>query len=101
MKTRTYLNTVCSRLEKEGLSASYLICEGGIAEMILQVAGFMDADLIAMSTYGRSRTHLFLLGSVAYHVVRHSPLPSTGFAQKVKLAGSSARWNIECSSKVL
>jgi len=75
MKARTYLNAVCSKLEKEGLRASYLIRQGGIAEMILQVAGFMDVDLIAMTTQGRSAAQILLLGSVTYQVVRHSPLP--------------------------
>jgi nucleotide-binding universal stress UspA family protein len=60
-----------------------LIREGGIPEEILEVAAFMQADMIAMSTYGRSQTHLFLLGSVAYQVVRHSPLPVLLIRSKV------------------
>ncbi len=73
--TKTYLKKMCVSLEKEGLRASYLIRQGGIAESILETARIMEADLIAMSTHGRSVTHLFLLGSVTYQVVRHSPLP--------------------------
>jgi nucleotide-binding universal stress UspA family protein len=57
------------------MRATYLIREGGIPETILEVADVMQADLIAMSTHGHSRTHLFLLGSVTYQVVRHSSLP--------------------------
>jgi len=83
IKTRTYLKSLCSKLEKEGIRASYLIREGGIPEEILEVAQFMQADMIAMSTYGRSQTHLFLLGSVAYQVVRHSPLPVLLIRSKV------------------
>jgi nucleotide-binding universal stress UspA family protein len=75
MKIRAYLKTVCAKLEKEGTRATYLVRQGGIAETILEVAQVMQTDLIAMTTYGRSTTHLFLLGSVAYHVVRHSSLP--------------------------
>jgi nucleotide-binding universal stress UspA family protein len=74
-KTKSYLKKVCARLEEEGTRVSYLIRQGGIAETILDVAGIIEADLIAMSTHGHSRTRLFLLGSVTYQVVRHSPLP--------------------------
>ncbi len=74
-KTKSYLKKVCAKLEKEGMRATYLIREGGIPETILEVADIMQADLIAMSTHGHSRTHLFLLGSVTYKVVRHSSLP--------------------------
>lgn len=74
-KTKSYLKKVCARLESDGMRATYLIREGGIPETILEVAETMQADLIAMSTHGHSRTHLFLLGSVTYKVVRHSSLP--------------------------
>jgi len=74
-KTRTYLKKVCAKLEQEGINTTYLIRQGGISETILEVAKTMQADLIAMSTHGHSRTRLFLLGSVTYQVVRHSPLP--------------------------
>lgn len=74
-KTRAYLKKVCTKLEKEGVRATYLIREGGVPETILNVAEIMQADVIAMSTHGHSPTHLFLLGSVTYQVVRHSSLP--------------------------
>jgi len=74
-KTRAYLKLVCAKLEQEGSRATYLMRQGGISETILEVAETMQADLIAMTTYGHSTTHLFLLGSIAYHVVRHSSLP--------------------------
>lgn len=74
-KIKAYLKKTCAKLEKEGLRTSYLIRQGGISESILEVAKDMQADLIAMSTHGHSRTRLFLLGSVTYQVVRHSPLP--------------------------
>jgi len=74
-RIKNYLKKTCAKLEKEGLRASYLIRQGGIAESILEVAETMQADLIAMSTHGHSRTRLFLLGSVTYRVVRHSSLP--------------------------
>ena len=74
-RIKAYLKKTCAKLEKDGTRTSYLIRQGGIPESILEVAETMQADLIAMSTHGHSRTRLFLLGSVTYQVVRHSPLP--------------------------
>lgn len=74
-QTKNYLKKMCTKLEKGGVRASYLIREGGVPETIIDVANFMEADVIAMSTHGHSPTRLFLLGSVTYQVVRHSPLP--------------------------
>lgn len=71
----SYLKFLCATIEKEGVRATYLIREGAVAETILEVAEFMQADMIAMSTHGRSGAQLLLLGSVTYQVVRHSPLP--------------------------
>jgi nucleotide-binding universal stress UspA family protein len=70
-----YLKSVSAKVEQEGIRTSYLIREGAVAETILEVAEFMQADMIAMSTQGRSGAQLLLLGSVTYQVVRHSPLP--------------------------
>jgi nucleotide-binding universal stress UspA family protein len=75
LKVKSYLKKVSANLEKDGLRVSYLIRAGGVPETILQVAEFMQADVIAMSTHGHSPTRMFLLGSVTYQVVRHSPLP--------------------------
>ena len=74
-KLTRYLKTLCGNLEKEGARVSYLIREGAVADTILEVAEFMKADLIAMSTQGRSAAQILLLGNVTYQVVRHSPLP--------------------------
>jgi nucleotide-binding universal stress UspA family protein len=62
--TTRYLKSVCAKVEKEGAHATYLIREGGVPETILEVAEFMQADMIAMSTHGRSGAQLLLSGSV-------------------------------------
>lgn len=74
-KTARYLKDLCTKLEKENIRVNYLLSEGGVSETILEVADLMEADVIAMSTGGRSGAQLLLLGSITYHVVRHSPLP--------------------------
>ena len=83
-KVIKYLKKTCGVLEKDGSRATYLIREGGVAETILEVAGFMEIDLIAMSTQGRSAAQILLLGNVTYQVVRHSPLPMLVVRSKPK-----------------
>lgn len=75
VKLTRYLKTLCGKIEKEGARATYLIREGAVADTILEVAESMQADLIAMSTQGRSPAQIILLGNVTYQVVRRSPLP--------------------------
>jgi len=74
-KSARYLKDMCAILEKEDLRVTYLLSEGAVPETILEVAELMEADMIAMTTRGRSGAQLLLLGSVTYHVVRHSQLP--------------------------
>ncbi len=70
-----YLKSTCSKLEKMGSCVTYLLRQGGVAETILEVARFMKADLIAMSTHGRTGMPRLLLGSVAEQIVHDSPVP--------------------------
>ena len=72
---KIYLKSVCTKLEKVGLRVTYLIHEGAIAETILKVAEIMQAELIVMSTHGRTGAQRLLLGSVTDGVVHDSPLP--------------------------
>ncbi len=69
------LETLCSELESAGFRASFLVREGLVAETIMDVAKFMEADVIAMSTHGRSGISRWLLGSVADRIVNHSEIP--------------------------
>jgi len=48
---------------------------GKPAVEILRVAQRDSADLIVMATHGRTGVDHFILGSVAEHVVRESPVP--------------------------
>jgi nucleotide-binding universal stress UspA family protein len=71
----TYLQAIRARLQKAGLRTRFLIRQGAVAEIILQVAAGERADVIAMSTHGRSGVRRWLLGSIANRVVNHSPIP--------------------------
>jgi nucleotide-binding universal stress UspA family protein len=70
-----YIDHVRSNLESEGIRATYLLRDGPVAETIMEVAEIMQADLIAMSTHGRTGMLRLLLGSVAEKVVHESKIP--------------------------
>lgn len=74
-ETLDYIQSIRARLQRAGLRTSFLIREGSTAETILVVAEEIHADLIAMSTHGRSGVSRWLLGSIADRVVHHSPIP--------------------------
>ena len=74
-ETLTYMQSARGRLQKAGFRTSFLICQGAMAETILQAAAESHADVIVMSTHGRSGVKRWLLGSVADRVVTHSDLP--------------------------
>ncbi len=74
-ETLAYMQSVRARLQKAGFRTSFLICQGAIAETILQTASEIKADVIVMSTHGRSGIQRWLLGSVADRVVTHSNIP--------------------------
>jgi nucleotide-binding universal stress UspA family protein len=75
IETEEYLETEVTRLEKEGSKVTSIMRKGPIPDMILQVADEVHADLIAMSTHGRTGVQRWLLGSVADRVVHYSHIP--------------------------
>jgi nucleotide-binding universal stress UspA family protein len=48
---------------------------GNPADVVIDYAESVDADVVAMGTRGRHGDHAFLLGSVAEAVVRNAPMP--------------------------
>ncbi len=70
-----FLKRMVAELKRSGASVTSLLRTGPIPETILDVAGEIHADLIAMATHGRAGLQRWLLGSVADHVVRKSPVP--------------------------
>ncbi|MBI1800618.1 MAG: universal stress protein [Chloroflexi bacterium] len=73
--TEKYLRELTARLSAQGLNVSALTADGLVAEAILDCADKTGADLIAMSTHGRSGLARWLIGSVADRVVRGSKVP--------------------------
>ncbi|MDR7414976.1 MAG: universal stress protein [Armatimonadota bacterium] len=63
------------QLEERLPGARSMIREGPAREVILQATAETGADLVVMGTHGRSGIPRLLFGSVAQHVVVHSPVP--------------------------
>jgi nucleotide-binding universal stress UspA family protein len=74
-ETEEYLIAEEAKLTKEGMKVSHIMREGPIPEMILKVADEVHADVITMSTHGRTGVQRFLMGSVADRVVHYSHIP--------------------------
>lgn len=74
-EARSYLDGVTATLRAEGFRVTGEIREGPVAEMIINVAINLKADLIAMSTHGRTGLSRFILGSVANQVLHVSKVP--------------------------
>ncbi|HSE91684.1 MAG TPA: universal stress protein [Methylomirabilota bacterium] len=72
---RAYLATVAADLTTRGLRTSVAVRRGEPVVEILAGARDEGADLIAMTTHGRSGLGRVLFGSVAQAVVQHSEVP--------------------------
>jgi nucleotide-binding universal stress UspA family protein len=62
--------------QKKGISfKKIVVTEGSAAKKIIETAEKEKADLIVMGKRGQSVVEKILIGSVANHVLRHSPVP--------------------------
>lgn len=75
IKTGKYLDTKVTNLKKKGVKVKGILREGPISETILDVANEVQADMIAMSTHGRTGVTRWLMGSVADDVVHNTHIP--------------------------
>ncbi|BCX04884.1 MAG: universal stress protein [Candidatus Roseilinea sp.] len=71
-----YLQKVAAGLQAAtSITVTTAVLEGPVADAILDRAEETNADLIVMSTHGRSGMERWLLGSVAEKVVRGAKIP--------------------------
>jgi nucleotide-binding universal stress UspA family protein len=70
-----YLDDVASQLAAEGIAVEHRRLDGPAGESIVAEARRIGADLIAMTTHGRSGLGRVVMGSVADEVVRTAPCP--------------------------
>jgi nucleotide-binding universal stress UspA family protein len=69
------VDALVSRATRIHRRANGMVMEGEPAVAVLQAAENIDADLIVLSTHGRSGIARLLLGSVAEGIIRKSRLP--------------------------
>ncbi len=74
-RVSNYLNQACTGLEAKGLSCNTMVHTGNAAEEILKAAAEIGADMIAMSTHGRSGLRRLAFGSVTDKVLRGASVP--------------------------
>ena len=70
-----YLASVAAPLKSRGISTSCEVRTGRPDLRIVEAARELGADLVAMSTHGRSGLGRLLFGSVAEQVLRHAEVP--------------------------
>jgi nucleotide-binding universal stress UspA family protein len=75
LEAKRYLVKAEPRLVKKGLRVRTRIALGPPADAILGAIHTSGADLVAMTTHGRSGLGRALFGSVAESVLRASPVP--------------------------
>lgn len=74
-QTRDYIDDKVASLQRQGIKASGMVREGSIPDTIIAVAKEINADVITMSTHGRSGLQRILMGSVAEQVISIAPMP--------------------------
>jgi nucleotide-binding universal stress UspA family protein len=75
-KVEDKLEKLCNAAFGDDVTLTREVLEdGGAAETIARYAGDHDADLLVISTHGRTGLSHLLLGSVAERVVRTAPCP--------------------------
>ena len=74
-QTRDYIEEKVKSLKEKKIKVQGIIREGSIPDTIIAVAKETTADVITMSTHGRSGLQRILMGSVAEQVVSISPVP--------------------------
>ena len=74
-EVQAYLNEVCNELLKKGLQIRAFAEEGPVVDTILSVAKREGADLVAMSSHGRTGLARVFYGSVASGVLHNVDRP--------------------------
>lgn len=75
IEAKNYVNKTVDALKKDQIRVTGIVQEGSVPETILAVADETHADMIAMSTHGRTGLSRWLMGSVADRVVHYAHIP--------------------------
>ena len=74
-RVSNYLEKTAESLKCPGVTVHTMVRTGNAAEEIHQVANEINADLIAMSTHGRSGLRRMAFGSITDKVLRGTRIP--------------------------
>ena len=74
-QAQQYLKRMAAQIEEEGVSITTVVCEGPVAEAILEHAVALDVDLIVMSTHGRGGVSRWVYGSIADRILQAASCP--------------------------
>jgi nucleotide-binding universal stress UspA family protein len=87
-----YLASIAADLHAKGVSVTTAVRRGEPVAEILAAAREVDADLIAMTTHGRSGLSRLLFGSVAAAVLSHAEVPVFLMRQTAAQVAARAAW---------
>jgi len=74
-KANSYVEEIGNRLKSKEIAVNHEVAVGDAAEKITEIAGKINANLIAMSTHGYSGFSRLFLGSTADRVLHHGNTP--------------------------
>jgi nucleotide-binding universal stress UspA family protein len=87
-----YLAPIAAALRAKGVRVTTHVRRGEAVDEILAGARAAGADLIAMTTHGRSGLGRLLFGSVAESVLRHAEIPVFLMRQTKAQVAARAAW---------
>lgn len=74
-ESEEYVHNKVAALEKENIKVTGITKAGPVPDTILNVVDETHADIIAMSTHGRTGISRWLMGSVADKIIHHAHIP--------------------------
>ena len=74
-RVSNYLTKTGETLKGKGIKVSTMVTTGNAGDEIMKAAADINADLIAMSTHGRSGLRRIAFGSITDKVIRGSSIP--------------------------
>lgn len=80
-----YVRWLADQVSEKDIVASWEVTEGAPSRQIIEVADRHDADLIALSTHGRTGIDRFVLGSVAERILHISERPLLLIPARVRI----------------
>lgn len=87
-----YLAGVAAELRAKGVRVTTTVRQGEAVDQILAAAQELDADLIAMTTHGRSGLSRLLFGSIAAAVLARAEIPVFLMRQTAAQVRARAAW---------